>query len=46
MYRIVPQDNELYSIAIAGCIVEIDLTHAQALAALNVYEECAEELVE
>lgn len=42
---IIPQDNGLYSISIAGTTVELDLTHAQALAAINVYNESAWELV-
>lgn len=42
---IIPQDNGLFSISIHGTVVELDLTHSAALAALNIYNECAWEVM-
>jgi len=39
MSRIVPQKNSLFSISVAGEVVEIDLTHEDALRALNLYNQ-------
>ena len=39
MTRIIPQNNSLFSISVAGEVVEIDLTHADALRALNLYNQ-------
>ena len=41
----IPQDNGLFYISIQGTMVEYDLTHAEALAALNIYNECAWEVM-
>lgn len=39
MSRIVPQNNSLFSITVDGEVVEIDLTHKDALIALNLYNQ-------